>query len=93
MSSRDPRDDTDVTASEVASYVFCAKAWHLERVLQCAPSRWAAQRRAEGITNHGAHGAALVRAKRVRGRLVRLTAALIAIAVILALVAVTLLRR
>ena len=51
----DPR--TDVSASEVANYVFCAKAWHLEHVLGGAASANAKDRRAMGAAAHAAHGA------------------------------------
>src|SRR2546421_51248 len=33
-----PDSHTDVTASEVASYAYCAKAWHLRYVLRREPS-------------------------------------------------------
>jgi hypothetical protein len=53
------RSDTsdDVTASEAATYAFCAKAWHLEHVLGKAPSLRAAARRARGVRQHEQHGA------------------------------------
>ena len=47
----------DVSASEVASYVFCAKAWHLEHVLGASPSAAGYERRAVGVEAHAAHGA------------------------------------
>lgn len=48
--AKDARDD--VTASEIACYAFCAKAWHLEHVLHAGTSSEARTRRDEGIRNH-----------------------------------------
>lgn len=59
------RDD-DVTASEVASYAFCAKAWHLEHVLGRRPSTAAVNRREAGARQHAAHGMSLLAAQRSR---------------------------
>lgn len=52
-------ESDDVTASEAASYAFCAKAWHLEQVLGQAPSPHAAERRARGVRQHEQHGQAV----------------------------------
>ena len=49
--------DGDVTASEVASFAYCAKAWHLERVVGALPSAAAARARDAGTTHHVRHGA------------------------------------
>jgi hypothetical protein len=49
--------DDDVTASEIAAFVYCAKAWHLERVVGTLPSATAARVRAAGTTHHVRHGA------------------------------------
>jgi hypothetical protein len=46
----------DVTASEIAAFVYCAKAWHLERVVGALPSGVAAHARAAGTTHHARHG-------------------------------------
>jgi len=46
----------DVMASEVASYAYCAKAWHLRHVLGQEPSRQAASRQAAGVLAHELHG-------------------------------------
>lgn len=55
---RDRSDSAnDVTASEAATYAFCAKAWHLEHVLGKAASPDAAARRARGIRQHEQHAA------------------------------------
>jgi hypothetical protein len=58
---RMPDPGADVTASEAAAYAFCAKAWHLEHVLDKAPSAAARERRAGGAAEHEAHGAEVVR--------------------------------
>ncbi len=49
----------DVTASEIAAFVYCAKAWHLERVVGALPSDAAARARAAGTTHHVRHGTAV----------------------------------
>jgi hypothetical protein len=48
--------DIDVTASEIAAFAYCAKAWHLEHVVGAQPSRDAARARAAGVTRHQRHG-------------------------------------
>ena len=47
----------DVTASEIAAFVYCAKAWHLERVVGALPSAAADRARTAGTTHHVRHGA------------------------------------
>lgn len=54
---RDNEREADVTASELAAFAYCAKAWHLERVLGAEPSTGANRRRDVGIANHIRHGA------------------------------------
>jgi hypothetical protein len=49
----------DVTASEIAAYAYCAKAWHLERVLDARPSETAARIRAAGNAHHARHGSSV----------------------------------
>ena len=44
--------EDDVMASEVANYVFCAKAWHLECVLEATASTSAEEKRAAGVLAH-----------------------------------------
>lgn len=58
VAPQDDRSDAgdDVTASEAATFAFCAKAWHLEHVLGKAPSPGAAARHARGIQQHEKHG-------------------------------------
>jgi hypothetical protein len=60
----------DVLASEAATYAFCAKAWHLEHVLQRPVAKQVAERRATGTALHEEDGVRLVSARRVRTRLV-----------------------
>jgi len=57
-----PDAHTDVTASEVASYAYCAKAWHLRYVLRREPSRQASAHQQTGVVAHEIHG---VRVKRL----------------------------
>lgn len=47
----------DVTASELAAFSYCAKAWDLEHVSGVRPGATTALRRDAGITNHLKHGA------------------------------------
>lgn len=88
-SGRDPRGRRhgDVTASEVASYAFCAKAWHLERVARATPSAAGRMRRERGVERHRAHGAR-VGALQSHGRtLLRAGGVLLVLALLLALAA------
>ena len=73
--------DADVTASELAAFVYCAKAWHLERVLGAVPSTAANERRDAGIGDHGRHGNAV----RVGSWLARHSAAVVGGFVLLAI--------
>src|SRR5438874_7586287 len=57
-----PDSLTDVTASEVASYGYCAKAWHLRYVLRREPSGQAVAHQQAGVVAHEIHG---VRVKRL----------------------------
>jgi hypothetical protein len=74
----------DVSASEAASYAFCAKAWHLEHVLGATPSAAGYARRGEGVEAHAAHGASIRAAHRVSTRLVHglVTVLVLALAVL-----------
>jgi hypothetical protein len=54
--------NADVTVSELAAFSYCAKAWHLERVLHVTPLSEAAKARAVGIDQHYRHGMAARRA-------------------------------
>ena len=57
-----PDSHTDVTASEVASYAYCAKAWHLNYVMRNEPSEQASAHQEAGVVAHEIHG---VRVKRL----------------------------
>ena len=46
----------DVTASELATFAYCAKAWHLERVLGIQPMDRAVTNRDDGVIGHERHG-------------------------------------
>ena len=52
-------DATDVTASEIACYTYCAKAWHLEHVQHVAVPDKTRRRRVQGVAAHDAHGASV----------------------------------
>jgi hypothetical protein len=78
----------DVTASEAATYAFCAKAWHLEHVLGKPPSTAALGWRATGTARHDAHGAQVEEFRRVGPRLLLWSAALLVLAVMLLVFAV-----
>lgn len=76
-------DDDDVTASEVAAYAYCAKAWHLERVLFRSADAEGQRRRTEGIERHVEHGTRLNRLHRFGRRSFALSIALLVLAVVL----------
>lgn len=52
-------DATDVTASEIACYAYCAKAWHLEHVQHVVVPDETSRRREHGVAAHEAHGASV----------------------------------
>ena len=56
QASLPPDSHTDVTASEVASYAYCAKAWHLRYVLRREPSGQAIAHQQAGVVSHEIHG-------------------------------------
>ncbi len=70
-------DSRDVTASEVASYAYCAKAWHLHYVLGKEPSREATARQEAGVIAHESHGIAVRRLAWLERRAVGLVAGLL----------------
>lgn len=77
----------DVTASELAAFAYCAKAWHLERVVGAPPSSIADRARNAGVSHHASHGNA-VRAGGWLGRHLGVTVAtLFVVAALLGLVA------
>jgi hypothetical protein len=51
-----------IRASEVGRYVYCARAWWLQRVMGCAPENRAALERGE--RRHRAHGRLVVGSSR-----------------------------
>lgn len=57
-----PDSQGDVTASEVANYAYCARAWHLRYVLRRAPSGQPFAQQEAGVVAHQIHG---VRVKRL----------------------------
>ena len=78
-------EDDDVTASEVAAYAYCAKAWHLERVLHRSVGAKGERLRAEGVERHVKHGAQLNRLHRFGRRSFLLSVALLVLAGLLLL--------
>ena len=95
QNSADPRPArSDVSASEVGNYVFCAKAWHLEQVLGRAASADAGQRRAVGVAAHEVHGASIrAGSARIHTRLERVLVAVLLAALLLLLFGLTVLLR
>jgi len=79
-------EDDDVTASEVAAYAYCAKAWHLERVLHRSAGTEGQRLRTEGVERHVEHGSQLNRLHRFGRRSFRLSVALLLVAVVLLVV-------
>jgi hypothetical protein len=75
--------DDDVTASEVAAYAYCAKAWHLERVLGKPVDGSATSRRAAGVDRHLEHGARLARGARLGRRALPASVMLLILAAVL----------
>lgn len=73
----------DVTASETATYAFCAKAWHLERVLRQPVARQALHRRAIGTALHQEHGTDIKEAPRTVTRLLVWAMVLLGLAAVL----------
>ena len=80
-----PEIDDDVTASEVAAYAYCAKAWHLERVLHRSVDAEGQRRRTAGAERHSEHGVRLNRLRRFGRRSFALSVALLVLAVVLLL--------
>ena len=78
--SSSPDSGRDVTASEVASYAYCAKAWHLRYVLSKEPSRQATARQEAGAIAHESHGIAVRRLAWLERRAIGLVAGLLVLA-------------
>jgi hypothetical protein len=79
--------DDDVTASELAAFSYCAKAWHLERVAGLRPSARATRERDTGIVSHARHGAQVRAGGWLRRHSSAAIAALLIVAVLLFLAA------
>ena len=97
MAKQDSRElqpiGSDVSASEAASYVFCAKAWHLEHVLGAEPSAAASARRTSGTEAHAAHGTNIQTSTRVSSLLVRALIVLLVAALALLVLGIALASR
>jgi hypothetical protein len=50
-----PASTGDVTASEIACFAYCAKAWHLQYVLGAPVRETVARRRKQGVAEHDRH--------------------------------------
>ena len=87
-SDRRIQDERDVTASELGTYAFCAKAWHLERVLGARPSSEAARLRTEGVQDHEQHGRRVELLHRTGPPLLQLSIALFVLGAVLVALAI-----
>ena len=70
----------DVTASEIASFAYCAKAWHLQYVRRVGSTDEVDERRVQGVRKHEQHGRLVRMQSRLGRRRLVLTAALLLIA-------------
>jgi hypothetical protein len=84
---------SDVTASEAATYAFCAKAWHLEHVADCRPSDAARESRRSGIAAHLIHGTEFGTTHRLADWTSRVIVGLIAISLVLVVISILLSER
>ena len=82
-----PDSHADVTASEVASYAYCAKAWHLRYVMEREPSRVASVRQEAGVVAHEVHGTRVGRLVWLEGRAAVLITGLLLVGALLLAVA------
>lgn len=73
-------ESTDVTASEIACYAYCAKAWHLEHVQHVVAPDDTSRRREEGVAAHETHGAQIRALGQVRSRTRVIVAVLLLVA-------------
>jgi hypothetical protein len=83
----------NVTASEVGTYAFCSKAWHLEHVVGRRPSDVAQELRRSGIAAHAAHGSEIRKAQRVGDWMSRVIVGLLAISLVLLMLGILLSER
>ena len=85
-----PASDSNVSASEAATYPFCAKAWHLEHVVDCRPSDAAGKLRRAGTAAHLTHGSEFATAYEVTQWRLRAIVGLLAIALMLVVIIILL---
>jgi hypothetical protein len=85
--ARNQQVSEDVTASEVACYAYCAKAWHLEHVLRLATPDEVAKRRELGVMDHEAHGRRVRLMSTLVSRRSKVILALLLVAVLAAAIA------
>lgn len=71
-----------MTASEIAAFTYCAKAWHLEYVRKAQPTLEARALRAEGVRQHEVHGRLLVTQERLERHRIVLTGVLLVVALL-----------
>lgn len=87
---RPPSPTDDVTASEIACYAYCAKAWHLQYVLGVDGRPEASMRRTVGVAQHRAHGRRVAFLSRLGRRRRLLVTSLLALAALALFAAVLL---
>ena len=79
----EPGDENrDVTASEIATFAFCANAWHLEHVRNVEPTLESRARRSAGVRQHEQHGRMVGMQDRVERRHVALIVGLVMVALV-----------
>ena len=83
-------DEEDVTASEVAAYTYCAKAWHLESVLGRSVNTPTTSRRITGAERHLTHGTRVTRISRFGRMALWTSGAFLAVAAALLVIALQL---
>jgi hypothetical protein len=88
--STTPVDQNEVTASEIACFAYCAKAWHLEHVLHLAPEDDVMERRELGVDAHQLHGRQVRLVESIAQRKGRLIASLLLLAIVAAIAALLL---
>ena len=78
----------DVTASEIACYAYCAKAWHIEHVQHLTPPAETMDRREAGVRAHEMHGREVELMSTLVRRQLSFVVVLLFLAVLAALIAV-----
>lgn len=76
------RTTTEVTASEIGCFSYCAKAWHLQYVAQVPTSHDASERQTLGVREHDRHGARVRRLTWLGRHAALMTACLLACALL-----------